>query len=951
MLRALQSNRRSLCMHLKVHAQAAAVCAPLRPHRRSFSATTSLRTTLPGSHPELCPHHCTYLSTAAIATTRQLSASARATSSTSGRSSNATSNNGNGGVFVSQHYSGLSEGEIRTYLERKRLVSRVAGQELCVQYCPSEFGCKPHHNKPDNLWKIYLHRETGAFFCHRCGRKGSWFDFKRQLGDLRSHPVERGPRPPSSSAPPNSVASPSSSLSSSPSSPITPSSSQMPQQDQPQVQRYQQTTEHSGRIPTPDQSKVLAAHARLFEPSGHAALHYLTKERGLAPDILRKYQVGVAEFAFQNQSGEWVDEMCLTFPWIKMLPSGKPICVRQKVRSLTQKAHMRLHPAGAEWGLFGWHTVPTNWNDAIVLAEGEFDAMAIHQATGLPAVSLPNGAQSLPIQVLPFLERFTKIYLWMDDDIPGQEGARKFAQKLGVNRCLLVQTRGGHTTGPKDANDALRQGADLTSMLRSAAPMPHEEIVTFDDLRADVYREIANPSQLSGVPCKTLPGVTKLLKGMRRGELTIITGQTGVGKTTLLSQLSLDYCVQGVPTLWGSFEIKNTRLAKKLITQFSAGDLGETPQQFEALGNRFGELPLYFLRFHGTTDVDHVLDAMEYAVYVHDVEHIVLDNLQFMTSGQGTGFERFEVQDRAIEKFRHFATHKNVHISLVVHPRKQDDLAPLSISSVFGTAKATQEADNVIILQRYMGLFPLLEIKKNRFDGDLGSVGLRFKKAEQAFRQLTFKEVDEVRAQVDRLQQEQRGLPFPQSVLQSLANDDQVGGEFSAPFPDVPRTAARVVPNYLSVNVPGMTPHPAQRQAAAATDGTAKKAVTKEADGDGDAAGDDAGVDLAQAEHEEKKELEEGQEEEDEEEDDERADAALQDLLVSSRSAPPQQRRFSRGRGGGAFRKGGSFSRSSSSSGTGTGNGNDNGGRSDSKKTTDKSDPNWIPVEQREWIF
>jgi hypothetical protein len=31
--------------------------------------------------------------------------------------------------------------------------------------------------------------------------------------------------------------------------------------------------------------------------------------------------------------------------------------------------------------------------------------------------------------------------------------------------------------------------------------------------------------------------------------------------------------------------------------------------------------------------VDQVIDAMDYAVYVHDVSHIVLDNLQFMLSG------------------------------------------------------------------------------------------------------------------------------------------------------------------------------------------------------------------------------------------------------------------------------------------------------------------------------
>lgn len=32
----------------------------------------------------------------------------------------------------------------------------------------------------------------------------------------------------------------------------------------------------------------------------------------------------------------------------------------------------------------------------VVVTEGEFDAMAVHQETGLPAVSLPNGANSLP---------------------------------------------------------------------------------------------------------------------------------------------------------------------------------------------------------------------------------------------------------------------------------------------------------------------------------------------------------------------------------------------------------------------------------------------------------------------------------------------------------------------------------------------------------------------------
>lgn len=57
------------------------------------------------------------------------------------------------------------------------------------------------------------------------------------------------------------------------------------------------------------------------------------------------------------------------------------------------------------------------------------------------------------------------------------------------------------------------------------------------------------------------------------------------------------------------------------------------------------------------------------------------------------------LQDVALDKFRKFATEKNVHITLVIHPRKEDEGHKLTLSSIFGSAKATQEADLVVILQ------------------------------------------------------------------------------------------------------------------------------------------------------------------------------------------------------------------------------------------------------------
>ena len=53
------------------------------------------------------------------------------------------------------------------------------------------------------------------------------------------------------------------------------------------------------------------------------------------------------------------------------------------------------------------------------------------------------------------------------------------------------------------------------------------------------------------------------------GEFTLVTGATGSGKTTFLSQLSLDFLDQSVPTLWGSFEIQNEIFAETMVKQYS----------------------------------------------------------------------------------------------------------------------------------------------------------------------------------------------------------------------------------------------------------------------------------------------------------------------------------------------------------------------------------------------
>jgi len=174
-----------------------------------------------------------------------------------------------------------------------------------------------------------------------------------------------------------------------------------------------------------------------------------------------------------------------------------------------------------------------------------------------------------------------------------------------------------------------------------------------------------------------------------------------------------------------------------MLHQFSAINL-EDPNnlsKFDALADEFEKLPIYFMNFYGTTDILSVLDVMTFAVYTYDVKHIILDNLQFMIGSTKGIHNRFDDLDEAIEKFRKFCSYENVHVTLVIHPRKETYSEPLNINSIFGTAKATQEADNVIIIQRGkdQGSLRYLELVKNRYTGDLGKVYYKYRKDTQKY--------------------------------------------------------------------------------------------------------------------------------------------------------------------------------------------------------------------------
>lgn len=371
-----------------------------------------------------------------------------------------------------------------------------------------------------------------------------------------------------------------------------------------------------------------------------------------------------------------------------------------------------------------------------VLVISIVDALALATSgTNSHIICLPHGISMLPIEILPMLENYSKITFWFRNCVGIWDAIRCFSAKLNPKRCYAVKPNANIPS----AMNAFENSENLVSMLSDARPLHVEDVTSFKSLRAEVMSELSNIGKVEGIKWRCFPQLNNLLKGFRRGELTVLSGSTGSGKTTLMSQYSLDLAEQGVNTLWGSFEIPNHRLARTLLTQLAGLPLHDHMGRFDEFADKLEKLPMYFMKLHGQHSLEKVMQVLEHAQYVYDIGHVIIDTVQFMmgVSEDSSGVDRFWRQDNIIAAFRSFATLHNCHVTLVIHPRKERPGEHLGLNSVFGGAKATQEADNVLMLQDYReskgGLF--LKILKNRFCGEVGRVPLEFNKESLRFTQ------------------------------------------------------------------------------------------------------------------------------------------------------------------------------------------------------------------------
>lgn len=366
---------------------------------------------------------------------------------------------------------------------------------------------------------------------------------------------------------------------------------------------------------------------------------------------------------------------------------------------------------------------------AIVIVESETDAMAAWQMGVTNVVSGTAGAASYSPSWNKVMSQFATVYIALNTDAAGEKGARSFAEKIGMKKCRKV------TLPVNDVNEMLQDerftSTDFQNLFgKSAEKFEVKDVSSASDIVArldDWYSGATNGIIGHATGFSQLDHITRGLKG---GDLIILSGDSGIGKTTFLNNIVNHQVQLDKPTfgfyLEGQIEYYFSRMV--------GGELGmpyesldKDPVQFEEIKKQMSELPFhYFSGSQGGLTIEYMKEFIPAVVALYDVEVLVLDNLQKLVRGGDAG--RYLRESEAVSVLKDLAVDLNIPVILISHVRKRDpNQKIITMQDMKGSSTIFQDADQVWILQPVKEQY-YLTIEKNRMGEDGVNIPFEFDK-------------------------------------------------------------------------------------------------------------------------------------------------------------------------------------------------------------------------------
>jgi twinkle protein len=222
---------------------------------------------------------------------------------------------------------------------------------------------------------------------------------------------------------------------------------------------------------------------------------------------------------------------------------------------------------------------------------------------------------------------------------------------------------------------------------------------------------------------------------VRRGDLTVVTGVPGHGKTSFVNEvvcrLALAY---GWRTIFGSFEQRPVPDHRRALRTFHGEKLEKhLTSEERAAADAFIDKHFRFLVPHDDTETSltWLLETMAAAVHRFDPHIIVVDPWNELEHNRPREMMQTEYTGWAIRTLKRFAKAHRVHLIVVAHPakmqRKQDGKYPCpSLYDIADSAHWYNKPDLGVVIWRE-GADPSLPtnimVAKSRYHSEIGRPG------------------------------------------------------------------------------------------------------------------------------------------------------------------------------------------------------------------------------------
>lgn len=237
----------------------------------------------------------------------------------------------------------------------------------------------------------------------------------------------------------------------------------------------------------------------------------------------------------------------------------------------------------------------------------------------------------------------------------------------------------------------------------------------------------------------------KMTSGMTVGSLSVLTGNSGEGKSTFAGQLALNFVQNGHSVCFYSGELSASMFQDWIFTQAAGSNFlnsyqdehGATRYELDAWSEPRiknwlkGKMLLYDNSIVKSSERNSILERFTLARRHYGCDVFFVDNLMTADYGTDISADNNVAQTNFVRSLVDFGMQNNSHVILVAHPNKStivDDK-----DKIAGSKNITNLASNIIKIKRYTdkekldnGCDSMAEVLKNREFGVLGRIRLNF---------------------------------------------------------------------------------------------------------------------------------------------------------------------------------------------------------------------------------